>query len=214
MHMQDVLCELHNGCRLTRSRWDVSSSNRTIVKSHLVACVPSVSEQLRSVQARMCIMSLYMDPIKEVKTVSKQCVRCWKVELLPHTVSWDFVFTDICVSVSLAPGKDGIFRFISPSLALHHFLLSFWLTWLPWSQRNSWNTYCDFWDILLLLELCLTIYQAKNDEFLVSIKRYSPPTSLSAAGDTKAPGFNLAHLHSSEQKRKKKNKMCFHLTLQ
>lgn len=97
--------------------WDVSSSNRTIVKSHLVAWVPSVSEQLRRVFRHACALCHYMDPIKEVKTVPKQCVRCWKVELLPHTVSWDFVFTDICVSVSLAPGKDGIFRFISPSLA-------------------------------------------------------------------------------------------------
>lgn len=32
--------------------------------------------------------------------------------------------------------------------------------------------------------------------------------SLSAAGDTKAPGFNLAHLHSREQKRKKKKTRC------
>lgn len=209
MQMYDVLCELHNGCRLARSmRCFLFKQDHCEIPS---GCLRSFSlgAAAQGVQARMCFMSLYMDPIKEVKTVSKQCVRCWKVELLPHTVSWDFVFTDICVSVSLAPGKDGIFRFISPSLAPHHFLLSFWLTWLPWSQRNSWNTYCDFWDILLLLEVCLTLYPAKNDEYLVSLKRYSPPTSLSAAGDTKAPGFNLAHLHSREQKREKKTRCVF-----
>lgn len=148
--------------------WDVSCSNKQDHCEVPSGCLRSFSlgAAAQGVQPLLCIMSLYMDPIKEVKTVSKQCVRCWKVELLPHTVSWDFVFTDICVSVSLAPGKDGIFRFISLSLAPHYFLLSFWLTWLPWSQRNSWNAYCDFWDILLLLELCLTLFiQQKKMNF-------------------------------------------------
>ncbi len=53
------MCELHNGCRLARSRWDASSANRTIVKPHLVACVPSVSEQLCRVFRHVCALCHY-----------------------------------------------------------------------------------------------------------------------------------------------------------
>lgn len=139
----------------------------------------------------------------------KQCVRCWKVPLLPHTVSWDFVFTDICVSASLAPGKDGIFRFISPSLAPHHFLLPFLIDTTSLGLTVILGIHTVTFGFSYFRLSCVQLFIQQKWWIFRFFKEILPShLSLSAAGDTKAPGFNLAHLHSREKKREKKNTRC------
>lgn len=154
------------------------------------------------VKALMCIMSLFKP--KRVKTSFPVFVCMWweclrrKEQFLLHTLSWE------CVLLSYVSPSRSLQGKMESFTSAHHLLAciaaSFLFDWhvspdLTWRSPLLHLVFA-YWINQLLSSFANFV---SNDKFVVFLR--DTLSSLCAAGDIGASGFNLAHLHSRERKQ-------------